>query len=203
MTGLANQSVHQLLCALAAKEPTPGGGAVAGLLAALSSSLGRMVLAYSKGKKDLETHDALHDECIVLLTAAMEESLILGDADAAAFEKVSSLWKLPSDDPLRIEGWNTALKEAIQVPMNTMELSNKVLGVLEKLVGTTSSMLASDLGIAAVLAESAARASYWNVFVNVMQMENGEEQSKVREQAETILQACKEKTTFIEISCRV
>ena len=44
---LRTQTLNQLLDDLASKQPTPGGGAVAGVLAGLSTALGNMVLAYS------------------------------------------------------------------------------------------------------------------------------------------------------------
>ena len=51
---LGSQSINEFLDALAAKQPTPGGGAVAGVLVALSTSLGNMVLGYSLGKENAQ-----------------------------------------------------------------------------------------------------------------------------------------------------
>ena len=47
---IGDQKINEFLDALASKEPTPGGGTVSGLLTALSTSLGNMVLAYTEGK---------------------------------------------------------------------------------------------------------------------------------------------------------
>ena len=200
---LASLTIHETLNALASKEPTPGGGAVAGLLAALSGALGRMVLAYSVDREDSEPHKELHDDCIVFLKAASEESLLLGDADAKAYEKVNALWKLPKDDPSRVDGWNAALQEATNIPIQTMELSDRILKTLEKLPNTTNTMLASDLAIAALLAETAAKVASWNVRVNLQLMEDSPEIEKIRVHTESLLAGCKAKANAIENSCKV
>ena len=200
---LGTQTVDQFLCDLASKEPTPGGGAVAGILAGLSTSLGNMVLAYSAGKKSLAEHAALHNDCMTFLQTAKNEALVLGDADADAYYKVSALWKLPKDDPKRIEQWDSTLADAIKIPLQTMELSQRILLTLQTLVGKTNPLLSSDLAIAAILAESAARAAHWNVGVNAMQMENDEQRATFVEQSLTILTSCKKLALLIEQSCKV
>lgn len=200
---IADQTVHSLLHSLAAKEPTPGGGAVAGILAALSTSLGNMVIVYSKGNESLQAHNVLHDDCNRFLQSAMDEALILGDADADAYEKVSALWKLPKDDPARVANWDEALTEAIEIPIKTMQLSCRILITLEQLVGTSNNMLKSDLGIAAILSEAAARAAAWNVDINAMQIEDADKRKSLQDEASSILAECIEKTAIIENSCRV
>ena len=46
-------SVREFLSATAAKTPTPGGGSVAALVAAIGASLAQMALGFSVGKKAL------------------------------------------------------------------------------------------------------------------------------------------------------
>jgi len=199
---LGTHTLSQLLDDLAAKQPTPGGGAVAGVLLALSTALGNMVLAYSC-KKSLEEHHALHADCMRFLLASKDEAIELGDADAAAYEKVSVLWKLPEDDETRIEQWDSALSDAIQIPLQTMELSQRILITLKTLHDKTNTMLSSDLAIAAILAEASSRAAYWNVRINTSQMTDDTQKTTLNERAETILNSCKEIAEFVESSCSV
>ena len=200
---LRAQTLDQLLDDLASKQPTPGGGAVAGVLAGLSTALGNMVLAYSHDKQSLEEHHELHEDCMKFLNSAKEKAIALGDADAVAYEKVSALWKLSKDDPNRIEQWDTALAEAIQIPLQTMELSNRILITLKTLIGKTNGMLASDLAIAAILAESSARTAYWNVGINSDQMDCEIQKNEFNEQSTVLLESCKELAGLIELSCKV
>ncbi len=196
-------TLNQLLSDLASKQPTPGGGAVAGVLAGLSTALGSMVLAYSHGKQSLEEHHELHADCMTFLKAAKEEGIALGDADAAAYEKVSELWKLSKSDPNRINQWDTALTDAIQIPIQTMELSERILITLKTLIGKTNEILASDLAIAAILAESSARAAHWNVGINTIQLDCESQKKAFNEQSNELLDSCRELAGLIEQSCKV
>src|SRR5688572_19112571 len=91
----------QLLDAIAAKTPTPGGGAVASMTAALSAALGRMVLVYSVGKKSLSAHEAANMTTFRELGEAVSQALQLAEADAAAYARLNNLWKLNENDPHR------------------------------------------------------------------------------------------------------
>ena len=94
-----DQTINEFLASLASKEPAPGGGAVSGLLVALSTSLGNMVLAYTEGKKKYTTHTALHEDCSHFLEAARTEAMELAQADAKAYLALNKLWKLDAEDP--------------------------------------------------------------------------------------------------------
>jgi formiminotetrahydrofolate cyclodeaminase len=198
---LNTQSVNELLSSLAAKQPTPGGGSVAGLLAALSSALGQMVLAYTEGKNKYKEHEKLQTDCSNFLRAASDEAIILAEEDAKAYQALNSLWKLKSDDPKRISSFETALVRAIEVPMKTMELSNRILVTLQTLVGKTNAMLSSDLVIAAILAESAARASSLNVAINVQQLKSSTQQTSYQERTAALMSECKIISKTIEDAC--
>lgn len=200
---LGSQSVSQLLTSLAAKQPTPGGGAVAGILASLSTSLGQMVLAYAEGKKEFSDYATLHDDCASLLLVASDEALVLAEADADAYAALHVLWKLDRSDPTRIAQWNETLQNAIDVPMRTMELGLRILTILQTLVGKTSAMLVSDLVIAAILAEAAARSARLNVEINVQQLDHGDSRTAIQERATSLLVKCKTISEAIENSCGI
>jgi len=196
-----SQTLNELLASLSAKQPTPGGGAVAGLLAALSTSLGQMVLAYTEGKKKYIEHETLHNDCLSFLQKASDEALLLGNADAEAYKTLNALWKLDRDDPTRISLWDDALQQAIQVPLKTMELSERILITLQTLVGKTNAMLFSDLLIAAILAEAAARSARLNVEINVSQMEEGDARNTLQEKTTQLLSSCRAICNSIETGC--
>jgi len=198
---LGSQSVNELLASLAAKQPTPGGGAVAGLLAGLSSSLGQMVLAYTEGKKKYAEYEAMLDESVSFFRKASQEAITLGNADADAYETLNVLWKLDKEDPKRIASWDDALANAIEVPFQTMQLSERVLTTINNLVGKTNAMLVSDLVIAAILAEASARSARLNVEINLRQMEDGKERNTLQEKTTALLASCITICKSIEDAC--
>ncbi len=171
MTGapIAQQKVGDLLEALAARTPAPGGGAAAALAQALAAALARMVVSYSTGGKGAtpEADRVLFERAAAKLDAARAEALRLADADADAFKGLSALWKLDRDDPRRRAEWPGAVMKAIEVPRAVMGSALQTLGLLETLAGRTNPRLASDLAIAAILADAAARSAACNVQVNL------------------------------------
>ena len=198
---IGESSIDSFLDALASKEPTPGGGAVAGLLASIASSLGNMVLAYSEGKKSLAEHCDVHADCFSILQEAQSEAIRLGNADAQAYEKVSELWKLPKDNATRIESWDAVHLDAARVPIEIMKLSEIVLQTLQRLHGKTNAMLRSDLLIAALVAETAARSAFYNVGVNTGQVADAAQKEKLDAQASKILATCRVLALTIETTC--
>ncbi len=166
------QTIGEFLDAVASKQPTPGGGAVASIVMALGATLGQMVLSFSLGRRALIAHDAMHTDALGTLQELRERALRLADEDAAAYQKLNTLWKLDKDDPQRIEQFQDAVERAIAAPHAMLHACMEVLRLLKGLCGTTNAMLASDLAIAAILAEAGARAAAWNVRINLPLLED-------------------------------
>lgn len=198
---IGSKTINELIASLASKQPTPGGGAVAGLLAALSTSLGQMVLAYTEGKRKYAEHETLHKDCVSFLQSASKEAVLLANADADAYEALNGLWKLDKNDPQRVEAWDDALAKAIQVPLQTMELSERILTTLQTLQGKTNAMLVSDLRIAGILAESAARSARLNVEINLCQMDECDAKSAMQAKTTRLLAICISACKTIEGGC--
>lgn len=171
---VAQQGLGDLLEAIAAHTPAPGGGAVAAVAQALAAALARMVVSYSTGGKDTppEADRTRLAKAAAKLDAARAEALRLADADAEAFKGLSALWSLAKDDPRRRAQWPAALNAAIEVPRAVMASALQTLELLETLVGRTNPRLNSDLAIAAILAEAAARSAACNVQVNLALVED-------------------------------
>ncbi len=163
---IANETIENLLGAIAAKTPTPGGGAVAAITSALAAALGQMVVSYSRSKASLQEHSQLHEEALATLGQLQESALRLGDDDAKAFAHLSDLWGLPADDARRQAEWESAVAGAIAAPRQIMGASMSTLRLLEQLAGKTIRTLRSDLAITALLAEAGVRAAACNVRIN-------------------------------------
>lgn len=164
---LAEYRFDELLTALAAKTPAPGGGAVASAIGALATALGGMVTAYSLGKKDLAEHQARLQSASSRLARARGVLLKLGDEDAAAYSVVNELQRLPEGDARRERELPEAARACAAVPMFVLATCVDVLEILAEMKGRSNARLESDLFVAAILAEAAARASMCNVEVNL------------------------------------
>lgn len=159
-------TIDQFLHALASKAPTPGGGAVASVVGALAAASANMVVSYSLGKKNLADHQPALAQAAGELTRAAALAMGLADEDAAAYGLVNELSRLPEADPRRAAELPAALRASVDVPLSIIALSTNLLRLFDRLATMSNRQLRSDLGIAAVLAEAAARSAAWNVAVN-------------------------------------
>lgn len=160
-------SVKDLLTSIGAQSPTPGGGAVASVTAALGAALAQMVVRYSQGKKKLAAHDALHREALRSLESLAAAAMDHAEADAVAYGRLNRLFKLDKEDERRKAEWPDAVAGAIAAPRRVLDDALEILRMLARLSGRTNTMLDSDLAIAAILADAAARAAAWNIRVNL------------------------------------
>jgi formiminotetrahydrofolate cyclodeaminase len=162
---LADLSLRDFLEQTAAKQPTPGGGAIAAAAGALGAALAQMVVSYSQGKKSLAAHQSLLDDAAHRLARARAMLLELADEDAAAYGLVNELSRLPEIDPRRRE-LPAAQEASVRVPLAIAAVGVETLRLLKELCGKSNHQLRSDLAIAAILAEACARSGHWNVLVN-------------------------------------
>ena len=196
------QPIGEFISSVAMKTPTPGGGAVASVTAALAAALGQMVLNYSLGKKSLAAHENANIAALTNLREAALRALDLAEADAIAYGRLNELWKLEQHDAVRVAEFPKAVHEAIAAPRGVLMLSLTMLRVLRTLPGTTNSMLKSDLAIAAVLAEAAVRAAAWNVRINLPLVDNAETTDTLDREIQDSLNEAHELSSAIEIACK-
>jgi formiminotetrahydrofolate cyclodeaminase len=198
---LSEMTFGTLLDAVAAKSPTPGGGAVASAVGALAAALAGMVVSYSVGKKSLAMHEPLLKEAQAELTRARAILLRLADEDAAAYGLVNELQRLPESDARRREQLPAALEASVQPPLATIATSVTLLRLFERLATTTNRQLRSDLAIAAVLAEATARASWWNVAVNAGFLPDSARAKAVLEESDRSIRDARAIAARVEGAC--
>ncbi len=200
-TPLPTRTLDDLLNQLAAKTPTPGGGAVASIVGALGTALGDMVLAYSINKKNLAEHKPTLTDAAARLSRARAVLLELAAEDESAYSLVNQLTKLPATDPRRAD-LPAATLTAAQVPLSCMAACNSVLDLLERLPAITNPYLSSDLAIAAILAEASARAAAWNVRVNLPGIKDAQVRESLTRECEKLLTGAIAAAGRIEQACR-
>lgn len=160
-------TVGEFLARVGQKSPAPGGGAVACTTGATGAAIARMVVEYSIGKKSLAEHQPALVQAAGTLAGLVEIFLELADEDAAAYGLVNELSRLPENDPRRQAEYPDAVAAAVGAPRAALAAAADLLKLVESLVPITNRQLRSDLAIAGVLGEAAAKAAWWNVAVNL------------------------------------
>lgn len=201
MKPLREMSVGVFLDEVGSKSPAPGGGAVASITGALAAALGRMVVAYSVGKKSLAEHQPALERARQLLGRTSDMLLELAREDAMAYESVNALMKLPESDERRIAEWASAVEAAVNAPRAVAGACADLLRLLESLAPITNRHLRSDLAIAAVLADAGARSGWWNVRVNLELIPEEARRLAIRNEMRQLLSEADARRARIEAEC--
>lgn len=175
MSILRETTIGEYLDAVSSSDPTPGGGGVAAVAAALGAGLGSMVTAISATKSDDDRISELAAECGVLREALLGLSM----EDQTVFDDVMSALRLPKDDPARAQGLESTVRAAAEVPLKVARTCLQLLTVLESLVTLASRHCISDIGAAAHLAHAAIKASLLNVYINITFMKDADAAAKL------------------------
>lgn len=168
MLSLRETSLGKYLDDVSSKTPTPGGGSVAAVVAALGAALGSMVTAISGGKSESLQIAELATKC----ASHRETFLRLSIEDQSAFDAVMLALKRSKDDPSRADHVEDTVQAAAEVPLTVAQSCLDLLIILETLVPVASRHCISDVGAAAHLALAALRASLLNVHINITFMKD-------------------------------
>lgn len=154
---------------LAAQQPTPGGGAAAGLAAATAAALVGMVSIYTTGDKWADRSaemQMIHEQAAEMRQRALE----LMHVDAEAFSKVGEAYALPSDTDeqksARQAALQAALEAAAEPPKQVAVLATEIITLAATLVTRANPNVISDVAVAASFVRAALEAAIVNIEVN-------------------------------------
>ncbi|OGD26971.1 MAG: glutamate formimidoyltransferase [Candidatus Aminicenantes bacterium RBG_19FT_COMBO_59_29] len=168
---LLKLNLREFASAVSLDCPTPGGGSVAALCAALSASLSAMVANLTFGKKGYEEVSGEMKDTASKAQKLKEDLLTAVDEDTRAFNKVMEAFGLPKGSEEQTKEKEAAIesatKQATLVPLGVLERCVPLLelAMLAAQKGNRNSL--SDAGVAGLIGEAAAIGAFYNVKINL------------------------------------
>ena len=193
---LVNATLRAFSDDLASDRPVPGGGSAAAYAGALGAALAAMVLRISakKSEEPLEPR-------IAELDHLRADFLRLIDDDSAAFARVAEARKLPraTDDEktARKQRVQAGLLGAARVPLECAKTARRLLDACERAMGTAGPATVSDIGVGALMAETALRGAALNVMINLASLEDAGQVKALSEELDRALDGSEELRTRV------
>lgn len=164
-------SLRDFQSALASSSPTPGGGtasAVAlGQAAALTCMVADLTIGKEKWKEGWGCAENSQNIAIKIFTKSGE----LAKQDSDSFDKVMECFKMPKNNEEEVKARREAIRKATLnaalVPLDTAKLALELLEVLPELALKGNANAVSDVGVASLLASTAAKGALFNVDINL------------------------------------
>ncbi len=156
-------TVGEFLKQAASDAPVPGGGGIAALVAALGAAMASMAANFTVGRPKFAQHDETMRQTLADLAHLSEAFRQAIDEDAKAFSTISEAYRLPKDTENhkaeRQSAIAAALTAAMWAPLGVLRNCRRAARLLPTLAETANPNLLSDVEVAAIMLEAAARAA--------------------------------------------
>ena len=167
MAAFADDTLSDLLDAVAAQRPAPGGGCSAAWTAAFSAGLVEMTASFTLARP---RYAGVHERMLDVRTQACRarrQLVELGDRDAETYEPVLAALRLPEKHRDRGSRLKEARSRAADTPLAIAETAADVAELAAEAARTGSEHLRGDAIAGALLAEAASRAAGRLVEINL------------------------------------
>ncbi len=163
-------SLRQFIDLASSSEPTPSGGSVAAVAAALGASMTNMVAKLSQGNKYEEYKEEI-DSVIRYVDSSIEQSEKLMQKDIEAFTTFMAAYKLPKETTeqkeIRFHSIQQALIKATEIPLEIARLGVETMEQTLKIVSYANRTAISDLGVSAYLLSASVSSVLLTVDINL------------------------------------
>ncbi len=201
---MIHQSFEQIIDSLAAKTPTPGGGAAAAMAGCMGSALFLMVVRFSRGKKANVDREADLTRVEASLEGHVKRLLPMAERDCKSFDLVSAAYGMPKDSApnmaLREKAIQEAMVGAMVVPEETLCMVRDVFVAMQQVVGCIGKAIVSDLASGASLLLAAAEGAHLNVRINAAFLTNRDLADRTLDRANTVLSEIRRQQLTIAVS---
>ena len=171
---------------LGSERPVPGGGSAAAYAGALGAALCAMVLRISAKKSEEPLADRITE-----LDNLRGDFLRLVDDDSAAFARVSEAMKMPrgtsEEKAARKERLQAGFLAAARVPLEVAKTSRRLLEACDRGTSLASPMTISDIGVGALMAQTAMRGAALNVMVNLASLDDAGQVKALSEELDRVM----------------
>jgi methenyltetrahydrofolate cyclohydrolase len=164
------ENINAFMRVLDASDNSTGGGTASSVAGAMAAGLAAMVARLSMNKKDLaptQTYQTLAAEAEKLSTELFDG----GKEDAAAFDLVTTAYKMPKNTTAakdaRAQAIQRAMQHAAEVPLSNAARCRRVLEICRHLENSYNKNAASDLECAVYLATAGLKGCAANVRINL------------------------------------
>jgi formiminotetrahydrofolate cyclodeaminase len=184
----SERTLEGYIDAVASLAPAPGAGSVTGVIGALSSALGQMVLNFT----DVPEGDATarRDDLLTALHACQTRLLQGAEEDEVAYQGYRDAAELPretaDEKSVRKTAMQAALIVATDVPLAMAEQAARLATLLIEVAQVGNRRLASDAALSALLAETTLRGALLNVRGNAALLKDASKAQHYREAADRL-----------------
>jgi len=137
----------------------------------MAASLLTMIARLSSGRPKYAPYAATIEHAAVAGDDLRVRLWELADRDATAYDGFAAAMKLPRETPDEIARRKTAIRmaarAATEAPLEVVRVCERLAAELETMAGRSNLNASSDLAVAALMTEAAARGAAANVFINL------------------------------------
>jgi len=193
-----------------AGTPTPGGGSVSALAGALGTTMASMAANFTMGKKQFAAVEGEVKDLAAKIESERRRMITEMQRDTEAYAEVSKAYKMPKEPDeakaSRAAAIQKALLTAMGPPLEALRAMRRVAPAIRRLADIANPNLITDVGVAALLVEAAARGAALNVRINLAGMKDAARveaaSAEVKESLGEISRLAAEATGIVEKSLK-